>query len=197
MVVVSIMAVILLIGIPSLRKVWEKGTFQRTLNDIQEVCSYARAYAILQGVTTEVVFHPKDGRIEMVAGTVQKPGQNGPGDPVNPYSVYNNGAEVRSEDTTIVGGQQSAGSSGNQEGPVRSAQIPPNVVIQMLDVNLIEYKDAELARVRFYPNGTSDELTLIMHSDEGVQRGISLEVTTGLASILFDTDLQRLANGRL
>ena len=29
----------------------------------------------------------------------------------------------------------------------------------MLDINLTEYKDADVARVRFYPNGTCDELT--------------------------------------
>ena len=194
---VSIMAVMLAIGIPSLRKVWEQGTMQRTLTDIQEVCSHARADAILQGVTTEVVFHPKDGRIEIAAGAAPRPAQNGPEGQVNPYSVYNNGVEMRSEETVVVGGAPAAGGGSSAAGSGRSAQIPQSIVIQMLDINLIEWKDAEIARVHFYPNGTSDEMTLILHSDEGTQRGISLEVTTGLASILFEGDLQRLVNGRL
>ena len=52
----------------------------------------------------------------------------------------------------------------------------------MLDVNLVEYKDADEARVRFFPNGTSDEMTLILHSGDQY-REIALEVTTGLASM--------------
>jgi len=52
----------------------------------------------------------------------------------------------------------------------------------MLDVNLTEYKDADEVRVHFYPDGTSEEMTLIIHA-EGQYRKISLEVTTGLASV--------------
>lgn len=77
------------------------------------------------------------------------------------------------------------------------AQISQRVAIEMLDVNLTEYRDEEEARVRFYPNGTSDEFTLIMRSEKGDQRGITLEVTTGLASVLSLRDLQRLREGSL
>jgi hypothetical protein len=52
----------------------------------------------------------------------------------------------------------------------------------MLDINLLEYKDADEARVRFFPNGTSDEMTLVLH-DGDQYRKITLEVTTGLASV--------------
>ena len=34
----------------------------------------------------------------------------------------------------------------------------------MLDVNFAEYKEADVARVRFYPNGTSYEFTMVIHS---------------------------------
>jgi Tfp pilus assembly protein FimT len=67
-----------------------------------------------------------------------------------------------------------------------SAQFANGVTIEMLDVNLREYKDAEVARVRFFKNGTSDEMTLILRSDKGEWRKISLEITTGLA--LIDSD---------
>ena len=53
----------------------------------------------------------------------------------------------------------------------------------MLDINLWEYKDSEVARVRFYPNGRCDEMTLVLRSSKGEWKKISLEVTTGLASI--------------
>jgi hypothetical protein len=53
----------------------------------------------------------------------------------------------------------------------------------MLDVNLIERKDDEMARIRFYPNGTSDEFTLVLHSDKGDWIKIWLEITTSLANV--------------
>jgi hypothetical protein len=61
----------------------------------------------------------------------------------------------------------------------------------MLDVNLNEYKDAEEAEVRFYPNGTCDEMTLILVSDKNEWRKISLEITTGLASVETDPNKWR------
>jgi len=57
----------------------------------------------------------------------------------------------------------------------------------MLDINLSEYRDAEEARVMFYPNGTCDELTIILHSNERNEyRRITLEVTTALANVDSD-----------
>ena len=56
----------------------------------------------------------------------------------------------------------------------------------MLDVNLQEYKDSSEARVRFYPNGMSDEMTLILRSDDSEWRKISLDITTALASLDSD-----------
>jgi hypothetical protein len=64
-----------------------------------------------------------------------------------------------------------------------SAVISDRVVIEMLDVNLTEYKDEEFARVRFYPNGTCDEFTLILHSEKGEFLQIATEITTGLTVV--------------
>jgi prepilin-type N-terminal cleavage/methylation domain-containing protein len=66
------------------------------------------------------------------------------------------------------------------------AAIDENVVIEMLDVNLREYKDADVVYVRFFPNGTSDEMTLILRSDKNEWRKIALENTTALASLETD-----------
>jgi hypothetical protein len=60
---------------------------------------------------------------------------------------------------------------------------PDGITLEMLDVNFIEYKDQEEARVRFYPNGTSDELTIVLRSDQNEYRKISLECTTGLVRV--------------
>ena len=77
--------------------------------------------------------------------------------------------------------EASAGGSGNGAW-AHSARFE-NCTIEMLDVNLTEYKDAQVARVRFYPNGTSDELTLVLRSDKGDWRTIRLEITTGLPTV--------------
>ena len=74
-------------------------------------------------------------------------------------------------------------SSGEGEGSsVTSASWPDTVGLEMLDVNLTEWKDTEEARVRFYPNGTSDEMTVILRSEKNEYKKITLEPMTALAS---------------
>ncbi len=153
MIVVAIIGIIMSAGVPTLYRALKKEGFRRTVSDIVEVCSAARARAILQGTETEVWFHPRDGTCE-VAG----------------------------------------GASGVNGGLATSAKIE-DAQIQMLDINLLEYRDANIAKVRFYPNGTSDEMTLILMSDRNEQRGIVLETTTAMASVLGEADLQNLRNG--
>jgi prepilin-type N-terminal cleavage/methylation domain-containing protein len=81
------------------------------------------------------------------------------------------------------------GSGGGWGGMASSAKFGDDVTVEMLDVNLSEYKQADEARVRFFPNGTSDEMTLAV-SVGGEYRIISLELTTGLASL--ETDPRKL-----
>jgi type II secretion system protein H len=51
--------------------------------------------------------------------------------------------------------------------------------IEMLDV-----KDFETVKVRFFPNGTCDEMTLVLHSNnENAWRKISLEITTAIPTV--------------
>ena len=54
----------------------------------------------------------------------------------------------------------------------------------MLDVNFRECKDDEEARVRFYPNGTCDEFTIILHSAaNGESKKITLELVTAMPEV--------------
>ena len=65
-----------------------------------------------------------------------------------------------------------------------SATIPDNVGIEMLNVNFgEELREAEQASVNFYPNGTSDEFTIVLSSNEQEAQKISLEVVTGLVNV--------------
>lgn len=138
MMVVAIMGIVMSMGVPAIYHIWHKDSLAKSISDVVEVCSHARARAIMRGEMAEVVFYPQDGRLE------------------------------------VGGGGGGAG---------LSARISDRVFIEMLDVNLREYKDAETARVRFYPNGMCDEMTLILHSDQNQWRKISLELSTGLATV--------------
>ncbi len=77
---------------------------------------------------------------------------------------------IRPKDRTVTGGSFSGG-------------FPEEVSIQILGVNFIELQDADEARVHFYPNGTSDEFTIILQSTEMEVRKITLEVVTGLSDV--------------
>jgi prepilin-type N-terminal cleavage/methylation domain-containing protein len=70
--------------------------------------------------------------------------------------------------------------SRNGQKPVTSVQLPDSVDIKMLDVNLLEGRDSDEVDVHFHPNGTCDEMTLVLTSN-GEYRRITLEPTTALA----------------
>jgi len=164
MIVVAIMGIVLTMGVPIFYRMRAEAPLRKGVKDVVEVCSHARALAILQSKATCVVFHPREGNF-------------------------------------AVGGGPASASSDVNAGPVQfhapsaspgsglSGQLSDRVVIEMLDVDLTEYKDNDEVKVWFYPNGVCDELTLILF-DPSVARDprrvISLEVTTGLASVELD-----------
>jgi prepilin-type N-terminal cleavage/methylation domain-containing protein len=65
-----------------------------------------------------------------------------------------------------------------------SAQISDHLYFRMLDVNFLDCRDADVATVRFYPNGTCDEFNLILVSDSGEVRRITLDIITGLPEVV-------------
>jgi prepilin-type N-terminal cleavage/methylation domain-containing protein len=72
-----------------------------------------------------------------------------------------------------------AGASGSGT----SARLADGVTIDLLDINMagLEYEKAEVAKVHFYPTGTSDEMRMVI-SYQAEQTGIELELSTGLAN---------------
>jgi hypothetical protein len=150
MVVVGIIGLIMGMGAPTLYRMLHREGFNKAVSDIVELCSTARAQAVLQGQRTTLVFYPHERRCHLEGG---------------------------------AGAVTAAGAPRLSAGPVR---VPEDISIEMLDVNLTEYKDAPVARVLFFANGTSDELTLILRSDRGEWRKISLDILTGLASVDSD-----------
>jgi type II secretory pathway pseudopilin PulG len=176
MIVVAIMAIVMTMSVPVVYKVWHKAPLRQAVNDVLAVCGHARAQAIMQGTPTEVIFRPHEGTLSVNRA---------------PVAPSRNGAADGSAFQAAPSPARAAGASGT------SAQLSDRVQIRGLFINQIEFTDAESARVRFFPNGTCDELTLILNGEGGEQKGILTEITTGLANLLSDTELQNLRNGRL
>jgi type II secretion system protein H len=66
--------------------------------------------------------------------------------------------------------------------PVKSVTLPANMDIEMLDIDMIDCRAEPRAAVKFNPNGTCDELTLVLHLGDDWQK-ITLEYSTALASV--------------
>jgi prepilin-type N-terminal cleavage/methylation domain-containing protein len=160
MVVVGIMGLIMTMAIPNIYQLAKKEGMRRAVSDVREVLGNARAQAILQGREVDVIFHPVERRFEIgsSATATAAPAEAGP-DPgaAKPPSVA--------------------------PGTGVSGTIPEDISLEMLDVNLLEYNESEWTRVRFFPNGTSDEMTIILRSDKNDYRKLTLEPTTGLISV--------------
>jgi len=77
---------------------------------------------------------------------------------------------------------ETAGTDGGYGAWAHSAKLE-NCTIEMLDVNLQECKEFDTVKVRFFPNGTCDEMTLVLRSRDNEWRKISLEITTALPTL--------------
>jgi len=68
-------------------------------------------------------------------------------------------------------------------GAYERKELPSDVSIDILGVNFIELEKSHEARVHFFPNGTSDEFTIVLHSNDGAVRKIYLDTVTALAVV--------------
>src|SRR5712692_4739486 len=171
MVVVAIIAIVMTIGIPFMKYTFVGGEgIDKAVRDVKEACSHARANAILNGVETDLVIHPVDKRLEVVPGASLRVSEK---DRLSSPSV--SGEESRLPEPAAPGG-----------AAVFTVKLSDKVMIQGLGVNGEDWTEDEVARVRFYPNGTSDEMSMVLISDKMEQRNVWLEVVTGLADVETD-----------
>ena len=85
LVVVAIIAIVMTMGVPFMRTAIDGGKgMTRAVKDVQEVCSHARAMAILQQTTTELVIHPREGSFDIGVSSGGKSGHEPPQDEGNP-----------------------------------------------------------------------------------------------------------------
>ncbi|MBI3414952.1 MAG: prepilin-type N-terminal cleavage/methylation domain-containing protein [Verrucomicrobia bacterium] len=167
MIVAGIAALVMSMSVPFVWSALKKDPMRQATSDVAEACSHARARAIFSGSPTELVFRPQERTLSIQAApaaTGIAPGGDG-------------GASVPSAPSLSARAQNF------------SARISDDVFIEELAVNFLPYKDAEEVRVRFYPNGTSDEFTIILNYRAWQLRKITLDVITGLADI--DSDPKR------
>jgi prepilin-type N-terminal cleavage/methylation domain-containing protein len=162
MIVVAIIGLIAAMGVPGILQVLRKEGMRKAVSDVMDVFSDARARAIIRGQATEIVFHPAEKRLEIADA------------PLDESQTPPTGALMNNSGTTPP-----ASSPANTKGPV---VLPDNVDIAMLDINLLDFGASDVARVRFFPNGTCDELTLVLHSGDDWEK-ITLEFSTALASV--------------
>ena len=66
------------------------------------------------------------------------------------------------------------------------AKLPEGVGIEAILANGLDATEAEVAEVRFYPNGTCDELSIVLLSENMERRNIWLEVVTALSTVETD-----------
>ena len=175
MVVVAIIAIVMTMGVPFMRNSFEgaKG-MSGALKAVQEAASNARAMAILQQTTTELRIRPGDGTFE-VGASAGEPGEHSR---LESHDIH--GEDWRMGDRKPAGGGGGGGGGGFKN------KLPEGVHIEGLGVNGEDWTEDDVARVRFYPNGTCDEMSIILLSDGNERRNIWLEVVTGFAEIESD-----------
>jgi type II secretory pathway pseudopilin PulG len=160
MVVVAIMAIAITMSYPAIRDAVHRAPLTQAVMDVMKGCREARSRAILKGVPAELRVY-QDGRLEVADCP---PDQNFAAVPASvPTSPVNFG---EGDSHKTVGGF--------------SGQIPDTVAIELFEINFTDYMNTDGARIRFYSNGTSDELTMVLLCN-GERRKISLEVVTALA----------------
>jgi len=156
MVVIGILAMVLAMGLPSFVRTVRKDPLRQAASDIWEGCIEARAQAILTGYTAQLVIEASTGQILVVPGTAA--------------------SSTEGADPARSVPQELAGKRPFQ------ATMDMDVAIRLVDVNLKDQMGADQVRVRFYPNGTSDDFTIILESAAGM-REISLDCITGLPDL--------------
>jgi prepilin-type N-terminal cleavage/methylation domain-containing protein len=171
-VVVAVMGIILLMGVPAIRSATHRDPMSQAVVDFVNACQGstehpgARSLAILKGKVMELRIFPQERRIEV--GEARTAANSG--------AAAANLAEPAADAVP-----KPAAATGY------SATISDRVGFRLLEVNFLDSRQADEATVQFYPDGTSDEFTVMLVSDTGEVRKITLDIVTGLPEV---TNLQ-------
>jgi len=177
MVVVAIMAIVMTLAIPMIYQQLHPESMRKAVSEVMEACSHARARAILDGVQVDLVIRPADGQFDLSVGSSAPPPLPSlGGNQMFSPDVAGNDWRAAPKPTARSGGE------GDSFFPVKLS----GKILVALGINGEDYSDDEEGRVRFYPNGTSDECSIVLISPTGEKRNITLEVVTALADVESD-----------
>jgi prepilin-type N-terminal cleavage/methylation domain-containing protein len=179
MIVIAIIMMVITTGIPLVTRVLNRDPLAAAVNDTLEGCKLARDRAILQNRPYEFV--------------IRNRGENDAEFAVEPAKIKAAGPTTASSTTSSSSTASTiSGASGETPAPAGSTKevgslvgdfprkLGKDVAIDFLFVNFIDLMDASEARVRFYPNGTSDEFS-VSYSYQGKRRTIKVDIVTGAA----------------
>jgi prepilin-type N-terminal cleavage/methylation domain-containing protein len=156
MIVISIIAIVMTTGVPSLMRALSKDELARAVHDTIEGCKTARDHAILQGIPYEFVIR-EDGTLNVRGLPPEQGITTGP-----------------------AGAMGGTGPARTPSGPYAGfpRKLGEDVAIQLIDVNFVNHMQESEAHARFFPNGTCDEFTVV-YACKGKQRTVTADIVTG------------------
>ena len=157
MMVAAIILLVLAWGMPNMLRAVQKQGMNKAVADLMEGCHQARAYAILTGEPAELVIRAEDGQMMVRKAAA-------------PRLMRQSGGQAV--------GVSAAGKA--QEGKLTGFRraFDEDIALEMFDVNFADQMQFPEGIVRFYPNGTSDELTIVLLSTTNQRRKVSLDPVT-------------------
>jgi prepilin-type N-terminal cleavage/methylation domain-containing protein len=179
LVVVSIMGIILTIAVPFMHMSLERRKgMNGAVRDVQDACRTARDWSILQQTPQELRIRPHEGVFEV--GVASTPMAE---EPHRLASTDLAGNEWRMDDHRPSAPPARAKAGGGSF----SARLPEGVIVEGLGVNGEDWTEDEVARVCFRPNGTSDEMSVVLYrAESNERRNIWLEVVTAMPELETD-----------
>lgn len=157
LVAIAIGLIILGLAVPVLREIHRPPITQAT-KDFLDACQHARARAIMEGRPTQLAIRNagRELTVEMA-----------------PDGVLGAANGVSSASAKEPG----------YEGPPPSfyREFPEEILYERIDVNTLSFLQSSATAVRFYPNGTSDQLEAVITWRRTEPRLLTIDMMTGLA----------------
>jgi Tfp pilus assembly protein FimT len=159
MIVVAVIAVAFAIAAPSFARIARKDPMRQAVSDVVEALGQARAQAILRGVPVEFVLSGEgEMRVVPARERERKPQTGSP-----TVAEENEPREIT-------------------QSRLFTARLDEDIAVTLLEVNFRSQMEATAARVRFHPNGTSDDFTVVLEKGMEMRR-IWLDPITALVDL--------------
>lgn len=165
MIVVGIAALVLTISVPFVQRTLHQDATYTAVKVFTEGLQNARSIAILGNQATDFVIDPVERTVSVA---------------VAPPRISTNAPAAGLAAGTGPDGEPRAKA---QTPPPFTGRIGEEVNLVMLEVNLQDQMEEEHARVRFFPNGTSDEFTVVFRVGANQWRRLTLDAITGVPNL--------------